>query len=88
MTTDQPSAKTHILRCGERLIATKGFVGVGLAEILAAAGVPDFDPLWIDDDLGLQARYGERIPVLRREDSGGELDWPFDAAAVRGFIAG
>lgn len=40
MTTDQPSAKTHILRCGERLIATKGFVGVGLAEILAAAGVP------------------------------------------------
>lgn len=40
MTTDQPSTRTHILRCGERLIATKGFVGVGLAEILAAAGVP------------------------------------------------
>lgn len=40
MTTDQPSTRTHILRCGERLIATKGFVGVGLAEILAAASVP------------------------------------------------
>ena len=40
MTTEQPSTRTHILRCGERLIATKGFVGVGLAEILAAAGVP------------------------------------------------
>lgn len=40
MTTDQPATRTHILRCGERLIATKGFVGVGLAEILAAAGVP------------------------------------------------
>ncbi len=56
-------------------------------ECLAAAGVPDFDPLWIDDDLGLQARYGERIPVLRREDTGAELDWPFDAAAVRAFVA-
>ncbi|PZO06948.1 MAG: NrdH-redoxin [Lysobacteraceae bacterium] len=56
-------------------------------DVLAAAGVPDFAPLWIDDDLGLQARYGERIPVLRREDTGVELDWPFDAQAVRGFIA-
>jgi len=56
-------------------------------DVLAAAGVPDFDPLWIDDDLGLQARYGERIPVLRREDTGRELDWPFDAPAVREFIA-
>ncbi len=40
MTSDQASTRTHILQCGERLIATKGFVGVGLAEILAAAGVP------------------------------------------------
>ena len=36
----QISAKDHILDCGERLIANKGFVGVGLAEILAVAGVP------------------------------------------------
>lgn len=55
-------------------------------ERLAEAGVPDFDPLWIDDDLGLQARYGTRIPVLRREDTGAELDWPFDAAALRDFL--
>lgn len=40
MLADQPTAKHHILDCGERLIAGKGFVGVGLAEILAAAGVP------------------------------------------------
>lgn len=40
MLADQPSAKHHILDCGERLIASKGFVGVGLAEILAVAGVP------------------------------------------------
>ncbi|HLS84420.1 MAG TPA: glutaredoxin family protein [Arenimonas sp.] len=56
-------------------------------DVLAAAGVPDFDPLWIDGDIGLEARYGTRIPVLRREDSGAELDWPFDAGTVQGFLA-
>ena len=56
-------------------------------ERLAEAGVADFDPLWIDGDLGLEARYGERIPVLRREDTCAELDWPFDAGAVRDFLA-
>ncbi len=55
--------------------------------LLSAAGVRDFETLWIDDDPGLQARYGLRVPVLRREDSGAELDWPFDAEAVRRFIA-
>src|SRR5690606_15682922 len=56
-------------------------------DVLAAAGVPDFDPLWIDGDIGLEARYRTRIPVLRREDSGAELDWPFDAGTVQGFLA-
>ena len=40
MLIDQSGAKHHILDCGERLIASKGFVGVGLAEILGVAGVP------------------------------------------------
>ncbi len=40
MATEQYSAKHHILDCGERLIATKGFVGVGLSEILSTANVP------------------------------------------------
>lgn len=39
-TTAQPPVKRHILQCGEQLVARKGFVGVGLAEILSAAGVP------------------------------------------------
>ena len=56
-------------------------------ERLAHAGGPDFDPLWIDGDFGLEARYGERIPVLRREDTGAELDWPFDADALRAFLS-
>jgi TetR/AcrR family transcriptional regulator, transcriptional repressor for nem operon len=40
MVTEQCSAKHHILDCGERLISTKGFVGVGLSEILSTANVP------------------------------------------------
>ena len=40
MAQQQPSTKDHILDCGERLIASKGFVGVGLSEILTAASVP------------------------------------------------
>lgn len=56
-------------------------------EVLAAAGVRDFAPLFIDADAGLRARYGERVPVLRRDGDGAELGWPFDAAAVRAFLA-
>ena len=40
MLTDASPTRNQILDCGERLIASKGFVGVGLAEILASAGVP------------------------------------------------
>ena len=54
--------------------------------LLAAARVPDFRNGWIDDDPALEARYGMRVPVLRDEDSGRELDWPFDAAALCAFI--
>lgn len=31
-------------------------------------------------------RYGVRIPVLRRCDSGAELDWPFSAEQVAAFL--
>jgi hypothetical protein len=44
--------------------------------------------VWIDGDAGLEARYGERVPVLRDEASGRELGWPFDAAALRAFLTG
>lgn len=53
---------------------------------LAAARVPDFETVWIDDDAALELRFGSRVPVLRDEDEGRELDWPFDAAAVRAFV--
>lgn len=54
--------------------------------LLARMRAPDFESLWIDDDADLAARYGVRVPVLRDEDSGRELDWPFDAAALREFL--
>jgi hypothetical protein len=54
-------------------------------DVLAQARFPDFTPVWIDEDDVLEARYGARVPVLRRGD-GAELDWPFDADAVRVFV--
>lgn len=30
--------------------------------------------------------YGLRIPVLRRVDTGAELDWPFEAGQVVSFL--
>lgn len=59
---------------------------LALAE-LAQAKVPDFDSVFLDDDAELEARYGERVPVLRDDDTGEELAWPFDAAAVANFAA-
>ena len=54
--------------------------------VLAAARAPEFASVWIDGDPALEARYGERVPVLRDARDGRELVWPFDAAAVRRFL--
>ena len=55
-------------------------------EVLAQARVPDFTSVFIDDDLELETRYGERVPVLREAESDRELGWPFDADALRVWI--
>ncbi|WP_114240555.1 glutaredoxin family protein [Dyella sp. C9] len=55
--------------------------------VMAEARAPDFDSLWVDDDAALEVRYGTRVPVLRDSQDGREIDWPFDAAAVRQFLA-
>jgi hypothetical protein len=52
-------------------------------DLLAQARVPDFASVFIDADAELEARYGKRVPVLRDNASGRELDWPFDAAGLR-----
>lgn len=55
-------------------------------EVLAQAGAPAFESVWIDGDPTLEARYGRHVPVLRDETHGHELPWPFDAAAVAVFV--
>ncbi|WP_026258812.1 TetR/AcrR family transcriptional regulator [Uliginosibacterium gangwonense] len=40
MNSERPDTRQHILDCGQLLVASKGFVGVGLSEILSSAGVP------------------------------------------------
>jgi len=56
-------------------------------DVLAQARVPEFASVFVDDDADLEVRYGERVPVLRDADGEAELNWPFDAAAVRTLIA-
>lgn len=55
-------------------------------DVLAAAGIADFESVYIDTDEGLLARYGDRVPVLRDDDRQSELDWPFTVEAVRSLI--
>ena len=57
-------------------------------EVLAQARAPEFESVFIDGDDALEARYGERVPVLRDEIRDMELDWPFDADALRALLAG
>lgn len=37
----------------------------------------------IDDDLELIQRYGDQVPVVRNEETGEKLTWPFTASQVR-----
>ncbi|MDO8862416.1 glutaredoxin family protein [Haliea sp. E1-2-M8] len=45
----------------------------------------DFIKVDISDSDDLFARYGLRIPVLKRRD-GAELGWPFGAAELAAFL--
>lgn len=53
--------------------------------MLDRAGI-HWRPVDIEEDAGLEACYGLRIPVLRRPDSGRELDYPFDEPGVHEFV--
>lgn len=55
-------------------------------DLLAQARVPDFASVFIDDDVALEAAYGERVPVLRDDVHGRELAWPFDVDSLRAWI--
>ncbi len=55
-------------------------------DVLAQARVPDFESVFIDENATLELRYGERVPVLREEDTDRELSWPFDTERVRSLL--
>ncbi len=55
-------------------------------DVLAQARAPEFDSIWIDGDRSLEARYGDRVPVICDTEHDRELGWPFDAAQVRAFL--
>ena len=54
--------------------------------LLAEVRAPEFESVFIDGDEALEQRYGIRVPVLRDEDRGIELEWPFDVDGLRGFL--
>ena len=74
---DTPTAKDHLLDCGERLIANKGFVGVGLAEILSTAGVPKGS---FYHYFGSKERFGEELLVRYLDRYLAQLDALLGAA--------
>ena len=41
----------------------------------------------ITEDPALMAQYELRIPVLRRDDTGAELDWPFGLGELLEWLA-
>jgi glutaredoxin-related protein len=53
--------------------------------ILQALGV-EAEYVDIAESDELVDKYGVRIPVLQRMDTGAELGWPFDAAGVTEFL--
>lgn len=54
--------------------------------VLAAARLPEPESVFIDGDDALELRYGMRVPVLRDDIGGTELDWPFDADRLRAWL--
>lgn len=54
--------------------------------ILNKLAVNAFTIIEITDNEQLLFTYGTKIPVLRREDNGEELNWPFNAQDVVQFL--
>ncbi|QHF43944.1 glutaredoxin [Pseudomonas sp. S35] len=69
-----------------------GTLGCHLCEIAEAEIMPLVEHgllvelVDITDPEDLTGAYGLRIPVLRRVDTGAELDWPFDTEQVVAFL--
>lgn len=56
--------------------------------VLAEARLQGFESVFIDGENALEARFGNRVPVLQQTGSGVELDWPFDVVMVAALQVG
>ena len=69
-----------------------GTLGCHLCEVAEALLVPFVEHGLLVELVDIAERedwveqYGLRIPVLRRNDTGAELNWPFDAEQVVTFL--
>lgn len=69
-----------------------GTLGCHLCEVAEALLMPFVEHGLLVELIDIAERedrvehYGLRIPVLRRCDTGAELDWPFDAEQVVAFL--
>ncbi len=55
-------------------------------QLLVNLGVESFTVIEIIDDTELLSLYGSRIPVLQRNDTKAELNWPFNADDIVIFL--
>jgi len=55
--------------------------------LLAQLHAPEFASVFIDNHADLETRYGARVPVLRDECSGVEINWPFDQQQLQTLFA-
>ncbi|NOT99728.1 MAG: glutaredoxin family protein [Sideroxydans sp.] len=53
--------------------------------VLQAIGV-EAEHIDIAEDDALLEQYGVRIPVVKREDTGAELGWPFNDLTLKKFL--
>lgn len=69
-----------------------GTLGCHLCEVAEAELMPLVEHgllielIDIAESVAMSEAYGLRIPVLRRTDTGDELDWPFDTDQVVMFL--
>jgi hypothetical protein len=69
-----------------------GTLGCHLCEVAEAELMPLVEHgllielIDIAESVAMSGAYGLRIPVLRRTDTGAELDWPFDTDQVVMFL--
>lgn len=59
---------------------------LALSLVIQASNNIEVNLIEIAEDETLLTQYGLRIPVLQRQDTLAELDWPFNETSIREFL--